>query len=194
MACFSYMSSFLNNEKKIISASILMNAKCNECITDLKKNLYIGRDFSKYTKSKDWVEHFFRSDSTKNISYEIVLKKPIFINKNNFYYDNKFNLFFMPTSFEIPKLSIDKIDITNETISQAALIKDELSNLVYLNYSALSGWEVKTKTTIAYIGKTDLLNRLARLNKIIANLEQKNAKPITLDLRYQQGYVLKKFE
>jgi cell division septal protein FtsQ len=100
----------------------------------------------------------------------------------------------MPTFFEIPKLSIDKIDITNETISQAALIKGELSNLVYLNYSALSGWEVKTKTTIAYIGKTDLLNRLARLKKIIANLEQKNAKPITLDLRYQQGYVLKKFE
>jgi|TARA_B100001094_G_scaffold178947_1_gene173190 hypothetical protein len=188
------MSSFLNNEKKIISVNISMDAKCNECITDLKKNLYMGRDFSKYTKSKGWIENFFRSDTTKNISYEIVLKKPIFINRNNFYYDKNFNLFFMPTFFEIPKLSIDKIDITNETISQAALIKGELSNLVYLNYSALSGWEVKTKTTIAYIGKTDLLNRLARLKKIIANLEQKNAKPITLDLRYQQGYVLKKFE
>ena len=194
MACFLYMSSFLNNEKKIISVNISMDAKCNECITDLKKNLYMGRDFSKYTKSKGWIENFFRSDTTKNISYEIVLKKPIFINRNNFYYDKNFNLFFMPTIFEIPKLSIDKIDITNETISQAALIKGELSNLVYLNYSALSGWEVKTKTTIAYIGKTDLLNRLARLKKIIANLEQKNAKPITLDLRYQQGYVLKKFE
>jgi hypothetical protein len=188
------MSSFLNNEKKIISVNISMDAKCNECITDLKKNLYMGRDFSKYTKSKGWIENFFRSDTTKNISYEIVLKKPIFINRNNFYYDKNFNLFFMPTFFEIPKLSIDKIDITNETISQAALIKGELSNLVYLNYSALSGWEVKTKATIAYIGKTDLLNRLARLKKIIANLEQKNAKPITLDLRYQQGYVLKKFE
>ena len=194
MACFSYMSSFLNNEKKIISVNISMDAKCNECITDLKKNLYMGRDFSKYTKSKGWIENFFRSDTTKNISYEIVLKKPIFINRNNFYYDKNFNLFFMPTFLEIPKLSIDKIDITNETISQAALIKNELSNLVHLNYSALSGWEVKTKTTIAYIGKTDLFNRLARLKKIIANLEQKNAKPITLDLRYQQGYVLKKFE
>ena len=38
---------------------------------------------------------------------------------------------------------------------------------------------------------TDLDNRLDKLNKIIKNLEQNDSKPIILDLRYHQGYVLK---
>ena len=97
----------------------------------------------------------------------------------------------MPSSFQIPKLSIKEDDVSNVTISQANTIKKYLSDLTALTYSELSGWEVQTKKVNAYIGKTDLNNRLEKLTNIIKNLEQNDSNPIILDLRYHQGYVLK---
>ena len=185
------MFSFLKNDKKTISANISMSMNCMECVSDIKKNLYKGRDLGVYVKTKDWIKAFSKSDSGKDLSYSLVLKDPIFRSNKNFYFDHEFNLFFMPSSLQIPKLSIKEDDVSNTTISQANSIKKYLSDLIALNYSELSGWEIQTKKVNAYIGKTDLDNRLEKLTKIIKNLEQNDSKPIILDLRYHQGYVLK---
>ena len=185
------MFGFLKNDKKIISANISMSVNCMECVSDIKINLYKGRNLGAYVKTKDWVKAFSKTDSSKDLSYNLVLKDPIFRSNKNFYFDHKFDLFFMPSSLQIPKLSIKENDISNKTISQANTIKKYLSDLIALNYSELSGWEVQTKKVNAYIGKTDLDNRLEKLNKITKNLEQNDSKPIILDLRYHQGYVLK---
>ena len=42
--CFICMFSFLKIDKKIISANISMSMNCMECVSDIKKNLYKGRD------------------------------------------------------------------------------------------------------------------------------------------------------
>ena len=44
---------------------------------------------------------------------------------------------------------------------------------------------------IVKIGKSDIDERLKLLKKITNNLKQSNLNVINLDLRYQQGYVLK---
>ena len=185
------MFGLLKNDKKIISANISMSINCIECVSDIKKNLYKGRDLRAYVKTKDWVKAFSKSDSGKDLSYSLVLKDPLFRSNKNFYFDHEFDLFFMPSSFQIPKLSIKEDDVSNVTISQANTIKKYLSDLTALTYSELSGWEVQTKKVNAYIGKRDLDNRLEKLTNIIKNLEQNDSKPIILDLRYHQGYVLK---
>ncbi len=41
------------------------------------------------------------------------------------------------------------------------------------------------------MGKSDIGERVKLLKKIINNLNQNNLNVVNLDLRYQQGYVLK---
>jgi hypothetical protein len=185
------MFSFIKIDKKTISTTISMSVNCTECVRDIKTNLYKGRDLSAYVITKDWVKAFTKSGSQNSLSYNVVLKEPIFKSNENLYFDDQFNLFFMPSSFQIPKLFIKKSDVSDKAIIQANTIKENLPNLVALNYSNLSGWQVQTNKVNAYIGKTDLDHRLVRLNKIIKNLEENNSKLILLDLRYHQGYVLK---
>jgi len=96
----------------------------------------------------------------------------------------------MPSSYQLPILSIDDLSITEDTISQAIAIRNEISELKSLNYSNLTGWEIETSDAIAYIGKAELNQRLSKFKKIIVNLDEKNSKLAILDLRYQQGYVL----
>ena len=96
----------------------------------------------------------------------------------------------MPSSYQLPMLSIDDLSISEDTISQAIAIRNEISELKSLNYSNLSGWEIETSNAIAYIGKADLNQRIRKYKKIIVNLDENNTKLPILDLRYQQGYVL----
>ena len=69
--------------------------------------------------------------------------------------------------------------------------KNNIENLKSLNYSNLSGWKIVTDKVIVKIGKSDIDDRLKLLKKITNNLKQSNLNVINLDLRYQQGYVLK---
>ena len=81
--------------------------------------------------------------------------------------------------------------LKDEILNQAQLIKKELINLKSLNYSNLSGWQIITDKAIVKLGKVDISERVKLLNKITNNLRQSNSNVINLDLRYQQGYVLK---
>ena len=74
-------------------------------------------------------------------------------------------------------------------IKQAKLIKKNIENLKSLNYSNLSGWQVTTDKAIVKIGKSDIGERVNTKNS--NNLNQNNLNVVNLDLRYQQGYVLK---
>ena len=68
------MFGFLKNDKKIISANISMSVNCMECVSDIKINLYKGRNLGAYVKTKDWVKAFSKTDSRKDLSYNLVLK------------------------------------------------------------------------------------------------------------------------
>ena len=97
----------------------------------------------------------------------------------------------MPKKLNLPILLIEKNDLKSEVIKQAKLIKKDIKNLKSLNYSNLSGWQVTTDKAIVKIGKSDIGERLKLLKKITNNLNQNNLNVVNLDLRYQQGYVLK---
>ena len=88
-------------------------------------------------------------------------------------------------------LLIAKNDLKVGVLKQAKLIKNNINNLKRLNYSNLSGWQIVTDKAIVKIGKSDIDDRVKLFKKITNNLKQSNSNVINLDLRYQQGYVLK---
>ena len=179
-----------NNQTKI-EVNLILSSSCEICETDLKTNFYKGKYFESYVKNKDWVENFIQTSTKQKTTYTISIKKPIFKIKNNIYYDEDFKQFFMPQKLNLPILFVRKDDLKGVVLKQAKLIKNNIENLKSLNYSNLSGWKIVTDKVIVKIGKSDIDDRLKLLKKITNNLKQSNLNVINLDLRYQQGYVLK---
>ena len=183
--------SVLNNNYKKIEVDLVLSTNCKLCENELKKSLYEDEYFKIYVKNKDWVKNFFQIESRQKITYLITSKKPIFKIKNNIYLDEDFEQFFMPQKLNLPILFIEKDDLNDEIMYQANVIKQRIFQLESLNYSNLSGWRIVTDKAIAKIGKSDINERVKLFNKITNNLKQSNSNVINLDLRYQQGYVLK---
>ncbi len=193
----------VNNKLKKIEVKLMLSSSCEICVDELKKSLYTDKYFENYVKNKDWVKGFIQTTTKQKITYTISLKEPIFkINNNtlkepvfkinnNIYYDEDFKKFFMPKKFNLPILLIEKDNLKSEVIKQAKLIKKNIENLKSLNYSSLSGWQVTTDKVIVKMGKSDIGERIKLLKKITNNLNQNNLNVVNLDLRYQQGYVLK---
>ena len=181
----------VNNKLKKIEVKLMLSSSCEICVDELKKSLYRDKYFETYVKNKDWVKGFIQTTTKEKTTYTISLKKPIFKINNNIYYDEDFNKFFMPKKFNLPILLIEKDNLKSEVIKQAKLIKKNIENLKSLNYSNLSGWQVTTDKVIVKMGKSDIGERVKLLKKIINNLNQNNLNVVNLDLRYQQGYVLK---
>ena len=179
-----------NNHKKI-EVNLMLSSSCEICEIDLKKSFYQAKYFETYVKNKDWVENFIQTSTKQKTTYSISIKKPIFKVKNNIYYDEDFKQFFMPKKLNLPTLFVPKDDLKGVVLKQAKLIKNNIENLKSLNYSNLSGWKIVTDKVIVKIGKSDIDDRLKLLKKITNNLKQSNLNVINLDLRYQQGYVLK---
>ena len=179
-----------NNHKKI-EVNLMLSSSCEICEIDLKKSFYQDKYFETYVKNKDWVENFIQTSTKQKTTYSISIKKPIFKVKNNIYYDEDFKQFFMPKKLNLPTLFVPKDDLKGAVLKQAKLIKNNIENLKSLNYSNLSGWKIVTDKVIVKIGKSDIDYRLKLLKKITNNLKQSNLNVIDLDLRYQQGYVLK---
>ena len=179
-----------NNHKKI-EVNLMLSSSCEICEIDLKKSYYQDKYFETYVKNKDWVENFIQTSTKQKTTYSISIKKPIFKVKNNIYYDEDFKQFFMPKKLNLPTLFVPKDDLKGVVLKQAKLIKNNIENLKSLNYSNLSGWKIVTDKVIVKIGKSDIDDRLKLLKKITNNLKQSNLNVINLDLRYQQGYVLK---
>ena len=75
------MSGLLKSDKQIVSAKVSMNILCEECIKDLKQNLYEGKNFAFYAKTKDWVKSISKTSSNNLITYKIDVKNPLFKNK-----------------------------------------------------------------------------------------------------------------
>ena len=179
-----------NNSHKKIQVN-LMFTTCEICVNDLRNSFYNDKYFETYVKNKDWVKGFSQTKTKQKIIYMISLKKPIFKINNNVYYDEDFKKFFMPKKLHLPVLFIEKDDLKSEVIKQANLIKKDVQNLKSLNYSNLSGWQITTDKAIVKICKSDIDKRIKLLKKITNNLNQNNLNVVNLDLRYQQGYVLK---
>ena len=179
-----------NNHKKI-EVNLMLSSSCEICEIDLKKSFYQDKYFETYVKNKDWGENFIQTSTKQKTTYSISIKKPIFKVKNNIYYDEDFKQFFMPKKLNLPTLFVPKDDLKGVVLKQAKLIKNNIENLKSLNYSNLSGWKIVTDKVIVKIGKSDIDDRLKLLKKITNNLKQSNLNVINLDLRYQQGYVLK---
>ena len=169
----------------------MLSTDCRSCENELKKSLYEDKYFETYVKNKGWVKSFIQTTSKQKTTYLITLRKPIFKIKNNIYYDEDFKQFFMPQKLNLPTLFVPKDDLKGVVLKQAKLIKNNIENLKSLNYSNLSGWKIVTDKVIVKIGKSDIDDRLKLLKKITNNLKQSNLNVINLDLRYQQGYVLK---
>ena len=181
----------VNNKLKKIEVKLMLSSSCEICVDELKKSLYRDKYFETYVKNKDWVKGFIQTTTKQKITYTISLKEPVFKLNNNIYYDEDFKKFFMPKKLNLPILLIKKDDLKSEVIKQAKLIKKNIENLKSLNYSNLSGWQVTTDKAIVKMGKSDIGERVKLLKKIINNLNQNNLNVVNLDLRYQQGYVLK---
>ena len=179
-----------NNHKKI-EVNLMLSSSCEICEIDLKKSFYQDKYFETYVKNKDWVENFIQTSTKQKTTYTIYIKKPIFKVKNNIYYDEDFKQFFLPKKLNLPTLFIPKDDLKGVVIKQAKLIKNNIEDLKSLKYSNLSGWKIVTDKVIVKIGKSDIDDRLKLLKKITNNLKQSNLNVVNLDLRYQQGYVLK---
>ena len=180
-----------NNKHKKIEVKLMFSSSCEICVDELEKSLYTDKYFETYVKNKDWVKGFIQTTTKQKITYTISLKEPVFKIKNNIYYDEDFKKFFMPKKINLPILLIEKDNLKSEVIKQAKLIKKNIENLKSLNYSNLSGWQVTTDKVIVKMGKSDIGERVKLLKKIINNLNQNNLNVVNLDLRYQQGYVLK---
>ena len=179
-----------NNHKKI-EVNLMLSSSCEICEIDLKKSFYQDKYFETYVKNKDWVENFIQTSTKQKTTYSISIKKPIFKVKNNIYYDEDFKQFFLPKKLNLPTLFIPKDDLKGVVLKQAKLIKNNIENLKSLNYSNLSGWKIVTDKVIVKIGKSDIDERVKLLKKITDNLNQNNLNVVNLDLRYQQGYVIK---
>tara|TARA_B100000886_G_scaffold133063_1_gene89764 strand:+ start:11125 stop:11679 length:555 start_codon:yes stop_codon:yes gene_type:complete len=179
-----------NNNQKIIQVNLMLTT-CEICANELKNSFYNDKYFETYVKNKDWVKGFYQTTTKQKITYMISLKKPIFKINGNVYYDEDFKKFFMPKKLNLPVLLIEKDDLQSEVIKQANLIKKYVKNLKSLNYSNLSGWEITTDKAIVKIGKSEIDERVKLLKKITNNLNKSNLNVVHLDLRYQQGYVLK---
>ncbi len=186
-----FIVNIVNNKLKKIEVKLMLSSSCEICVDELKKSLYTDKYFETYVKNKDWVKGFIQTTTKQKITYTISLKEPVFKINNNIYYDEDFKKFFMPKKFNLPILLIEKDNLKSEVIKQAKLIKKNIENLKSLNYSNLSGWQVTTDKVIVKMGKSDIGERVKLLKKIINNLNQNNLNVVNLDLRYQQGYVLK---
>ena len=180
-----------NDNHTKIKVNLMLSSDCISCENYLKRSLYEDKYFEIYVKNKDWVENFIQTSTKQKTTYSISIKKPIFKVKNNIYYDEDFKQFFMPQKLNLPTLFVLKDDLKGVVLKQAKLIKNNIENLKSLNYSNLSGWKIVTDKVIVKIGKSDIDDRLKLLKKITNNLKQSNLNVIDLDLRYQQGYVLK---
>jgi len=186
-----FIVNIANNKHKKIEVKLILSSSCEICVDELEKRLYKDKYFETYVKNKDWVKGFIQITTKQKTTYTISLKKPIFKINNNIYYDEDFKKFFMPKKLNLPILLIEKNDLNSEVIKQAKLIKKDIKNLKSLNYSNLSGWQVATDKATVKIGKSDIGERLKLFKKITNNLNQNNLNVVNLDLRYQQGYVLK---
>ena len=186
-----FIVNIVNDKLKKIEVKLMLSSSCEICVDELKKSLYRDKYFETYVKNKDWVKSFIQITTKQKITYTISLKEPVFKINNNIYYDEDFKKFFMPKKYNLPILLIEKDDLKSEVIKQAKLIKKNIENLKSLNYSNLSGWQVTTDKAIVKMGKSDIGERVKLLKKIINNLNQNNLNVVNLDLRYQQGYVLK---
>ena len=180
-----------NDNYTKIKVNLMLSTDCRSCENELKKSLYEDKYFETYVKNKGWVKSFIQTTSKQKTTYLITLRKPIFKIKNNIYYDEDFKQFFMPQKLNLPTLFVPKDDLKGVVLKQAKLIKNNIENLKSLNYSNLSGWKIVTDKVIVKICKSDIDYRLKLLKKITNNLKQSNLNVIDLDLRYQQGYVLK---
>ena len=180
-----------NNKHKKIEVKLILSSSCEICVNELENSFNKDKFFETYVKNKDWVENFIQTSTKQKTTYSISIKKPIFKVKNNIYYDEDFKQFFMPKKLNLPTLFVPKDDLKGVVLKQAKLIKNNIENLKSLNYSNLSGWKIVTDKVIVKIGKSDIDDRLKLLKKITNNLKQSNLNVINLDLRYQQGYVLK---
>ena len=179
------------NDHKKVQVNLMLYSSCQICENDLKNNLFKDKHFKTYVKNKDWVKDFFQTKVKQKTTYTIYLKKPIFKFKENIYFDEDFKKFFMPQKINLPTLLVKKDDLKLIVIEQAKLIKEDIENLKSLNYSNLSGWHIVTDKAVVKLGKSDIDKRLKLLKKITSNSKLSNLNVINLDLRYQQGYVLK---
>ena len=188
-----FTNSFFSKNKNI---SVILNLPidCLKCSEDLKKRFFFKDNFIAYVKSKNWVESFIISETPNTSQFVIEAKKPIFRNKISLYFDSEFKVFSMPLDLNLPKLSIDKKDIYENTIHEANMINNKLDNISQINFSALSGWEVEIDGFIFKLGKENLELRLTKINKILIDLKSNYSVPLFIDLRYKKGYVIKEIK
>ena len=67
-----------------------------------------------------------------------------------------------------------------------------MNGLEQIEYSKFSGWTIYLNTLVIRLGKNEIEERLIKLNIILSDFEKNNLKNKILDLRYQNGFSVRR--
>lgn len=192
MLSIVFLSLQLFNKPKIKVYRSIDEPFCKLCMSELKENFYKDYEYEKYLKSTSWVETVNKRKKFLAMEYDVTLKQPEFKFKNGLYYDKNLEIFFHPTTEELPTLIFDASLLRSDNFNEALLIKASMNGLEQIEYSKFSGWTIYLNTLVIRLGKNEIEERLIKLNIILSDFEKNNLKNKILDLRYQNGFSVRR--
>ena len=163
-------------------------------ISDLK-NSKSKKQIEKILKRQDWIKDFsiVYKPFKKEVYVSFTNREPIFVIKNQFFYDINLNKFKFDNSnrdLVIVQWPVNNEEDILEIITRIDSISSINFNLNEINYSYVNGWDVITDKTLIRFGN-DLTETKFKNFEYTANYLFENGKnPSIIDIRYRDGVAL----
>jgi len=146
-------------------------------------------------QKQDWIENYsiIYKPFKKKVYISIKNREPIFIlNKEYFYDKNLIKFKYDQSNNELIKVDGD-INKIKDVLFLIELV--ELNNLINfkinkIEYNFVSGWDVKTESTLIRFGKDIPQDRVKNFIDTVNYLYEKKKIPSIIDMRYKDGVAI----
>ena len=146
-------------------------------------------------QKQDWIENYsiIYKPFKKKVFISIKNREPIFIlNKEYFYDKNLMKFKYDQSNNELIKVDGD-INKIKDVLFLIELV--ELNNLINfkinkIEYNFVSGWDVKTESTLIRFGKDIPQDRVKNFIDTVNYLYEKKKIPSIIDMRYKDGVAI----
>ena len=146
-------------------------------------------------QKQDWIENYsiIYKPFKKKVYISIKNREPIFIlNKEYFYDKNLMKFKYDQSNNELIKVDGD-INKIKDVLFLIELV--ELNNLINfkinkIEYNFVSGWDVKTESTLIRFGKDIPQDRVKNFIDTVNYLYEKKKIPSIIDMRYKDGVAI----
>lgn len=159
------------------------------------KGIKSKRDLEKLIKNQDWIDEYYLNfiPLSKSVKLSITPRKPFFILNNRYFVDRelkKFKFFNSDLNLVLVSGPIDDLNDPLKIINFFNDYEKKIFNLKTIEYSYVSGWEVKTNSFVVKIGKQLSEKKFKSLRDTLNYLYENKRNPSMIDLRYKDGVAL----